>query len=101
MLTAPFLVGMLGMALGRDWMPGGWAQFAFATPVQFWLGARFYRAGWAALRAGTGNMDLLYRPRLMGHRCRAYAAMATAESCSWRTALGGLNPCRSISQVAS
>jgi P-type Cu+ transporter len=23
------------------------------------LGARFYRAGWAALRAGTGNMDLL------------------------------------------
>ncbi|MEC4606590.1 heavy metal translocating P-type ATPase, partial [Bacillus paranthracis] len=30
-----------------------------ATPVQFWLGARFYRAGWHALRAGTGNMDLL------------------------------------------
>ncbi|MGD6066182.1 heavy metal translocating P-type ATPase, partial [Xanthomonas citri pv. citri] len=30
-----------------------------ATPVQFWLGARFYRAGWAALRAGSGNMDLL------------------------------------------
>jgi Cu+-exporting ATPase len=30
-----------------------------ATPVQFWLGARFYRAGWKALRAGAGNMDLL------------------------------------------
>jgi len=27
--------------------------------VQFWLGWRFYRAGWAATRAGTGNMDLL------------------------------------------
>ncbi len=27
--------------------------------MQFWLGARFYRAGWKALRAGTGNMDLL------------------------------------------
>jgi Cu+-exporting ATPase len=27
--------------------------------VQFWLGARFYRAGWKALRAGSGNMDLL------------------------------------------
>jgi Cu+-exporting ATPase len=27
--------------------------------VQFWLGARFYRAGWKALRAGAGNMDLL------------------------------------------
>src|SRR3569623_1985661 len=39
-------------------VPGGW-QFACATPVQFWLGGRFYRAGWKALRAGTGNMDLL------------------------------------------
>ena len=27
--------------------------------MQFWLGARFYRAGWRALKAGTGNMDLL------------------------------------------
>ena len=37
----------------------GWAQLLLASPVQFWLGARFYRAGWSALRAGTGNMDLL------------------------------------------
>ncbi len=29
----------------------GWLQLALATPVQFWLGARFYRAGWKALRA--------------------------------------------------
>jgi Cu+-exporting ATPase len=50
---------MLGMAFGRDWMPGGWWQLALATPVQFWFGLRFYRAAWAALRAGTGNMDLL------------------------------------------
>jgi Cu+-exporting ATPase len=59
LLAAPFLVGMLGMAVGQDWMPGGWWQFALALPLQFGLGARFYRAGWAALRAGTGNMDLL------------------------------------------
>ncbi len=59
LLTAPFLLGMLGMGLGRDWMPHPWLQLALATPVQFWLGARFYRAGWAALRVGTGNMDLL------------------------------------------
>ncbi len=58
-LAAPFFAGMIGMLAGRDWMPPPWAQFALATPVQFWLGARFYRAGWAALRAGTGNMDLL------------------------------------------
>ena len=44
---------------GIDWMLDGWLQLALATPVQFWLGARFYRAGWKALRAGTGNMDLL------------------------------------------
>jgi Cu+-exporting ATPase len=30
-----------------------------ATPVQFYFGARFYRAGWGALKAGMGNMDLL------------------------------------------
>jgi Cu+-exporting ATPase len=37
----------------------GWLQLLLATPVQFWLGARFYAAGYRALRAGTGNMDLL------------------------------------------
>ena len=58
-LTAPFILGMAGMALGRDWMPGGWVQAALATPVVFWLGARFWRAGFAALRAGSGNMDQL------------------------------------------
>jgi Cu+-exporting ATPase len=59
LLAAPFLVGMVGMAFGRDWMPPGWAQLLLAAPLQFWLGARFYRAGWRALRAGAGNMDLL------------------------------------------
>jgi Cu+-exporting ATPase len=37
----------------------GCLQLLLATPVQFWLGARFYAAGTKALRAGTGNMDLL------------------------------------------
>jgi Cu+-exporting ATPase len=59
LLTAPFLLGMAGLALGQDWMPGGWWQMALATPVVFGLGARFWRAGFAALRAGTGNMDQL------------------------------------------
>lgn len=58
-LTLPLLLPMLGMALGQHWMlPGLW-QWLLATPVQCWLGARFYRAGWKALRARTGNMDLL------------------------------------------
>ena len=42
----------------------------------------------------------VYRPRLVRHRVAAYAASAAVESRSRRTALGGLNPCRSISQVA-
>jgi len=58
-LAAPFLIGMLGMGIGQDWMPGGWWQLALATPLQFVLGARFYRGALGALRAGAGNMDLL------------------------------------------
>ncbi len=58
-LSLPLVIPMVGMLLGADWMIDGWWQLALATPVQFWLGARFYRAGWRAVRAGAGNMDLL------------------------------------------
>ncbi len=58
-LSLPLVVPMLGTLAGAHWMLPGWLQWALATPVQFWLGARFYRAGWKALRAGSGNMDLL------------------------------------------
>jgi P-type Cu+ transporter len=59
LLSAPLLLPMLTELFGRHWMlPAGW-QFALATPVQFWLGARFFRAGWKAVRAGSANMDLL------------------------------------------
>jgi Cu+-exporting ATPase len=36
-----------------------WLQFALATPVQFWIGWRFYVGGWNAVRGGSGNMDVL------------------------------------------
>ena len=58
-LSAPLVLPMLLLPLGIGWMPPAWLQFALATPVQFGLGARFYKAGWHALKAGTGNMDLL------------------------------------------
>lgn len=58
-LAAPLVLPMAGMPFDRHWMLPGWIQLLLATPLQFWLGARFYRAGWGALRAGTGNMDLL------------------------------------------
>ncbi len=52
-LSAPLLTPMLGVPLP------GWLQLALATPVQFVLGARFYRSAFGALRHLTGNMDLL------------------------------------------
>jgi Cu+-exporting ATPase len=59
LLSAPLVVPMVGDLLGKHWMlPALW-QFLLATPVQFVLGARFYRAGWHALKAGSGNMELL------------------------------------------
>ena len=58
-LSLPLVAPMLLQLFGVHWMLGGWVQLALATPVQFVLGWRFYRAGWKAVRAGTGNMDLL------------------------------------------
>ncbi len=59
LLAAPLVIPMFGDLLGLHWMLPPWAQFLLATPVQFVLGARFYVAGWKAVRAGAGNMDLL------------------------------------------
>jgi P-type Cu+ transporter len=58
-LSVPLVIPMAADLLGVHWMLPAWVQFVLATPVQFILGARFYRAGWHALKAWTGNMDLL------------------------------------------
>ncbi len=58
-LSLPLVLPMVADLFGKHWMlPALW-QFLLATPVQFILGARFYKAGWHAARALTGNMDLL------------------------------------------
>lgn len=59
LLTLPLLVPMLVQLSGIEWMLDGRVQMALATPVQFWLGWRFYLAGWKAVKARAGNMDLL------------------------------------------
>ena len=59
LLTLPLIAPMVAMLWGSHLMLSGWWQLVLATPVQFWLGARFYRAGWAALKDRSGNMDLL------------------------------------------
>ena len=58
-LTIPLLAPMLLSGVGIHWMLEGWIQWALATPIQFVLGARFYREAFKALRARSGNMDLL------------------------------------------
>lgn len=59
LLALPLVLPMLVQPFGLHWMLPAWAQFALATPVQFIFGARFYVAAWKAVRAGSGNMDLL------------------------------------------
>ncbi len=62
-LTLP-LIGQMAFMFGGNWdahydvLPR-WAQLLLATPVQFWIGKRFYVGGWNALRGGSGNMDVL------------------------------------------
>jgi Cu+-exporting ATPase len=58
-LSAPLFLPMLLMPFGIHWsLPPLW-QLILATPVQFILGWRFYKAGFKSLMAGVGNMDLL------------------------------------------
>ena len=59
-LTAPMVIGMIFVALGYDeihLMPA--AEVLLTTPIQFLIGARFYRAAYNALRTGGANMDVL------------------------------------------
>ena len=58
-LTLPLVAPMLLMPFGvHAMLPGVW-QWALATPVQFWIGARYYRGAWSAVRSGSPNMDVL------------------------------------------
>ena len=59
-LALPMVVGMVFVALGYEnlhLMPA--AEVLLATPIQFVLGARFYRSAYTALRGGGANMDVL------------------------------------------
>lgn len=58
-LSVPLVAPMVLAWLGIHAMLPGWVQWLLATPVQFVFGWRFYKAGWKAVRAGAGNMDLL------------------------------------------
>lgn len=59
LMTLPLIAPMLLSPFGVHLIVPGWLQLILATPVQFFFGGRFYLAGWNALKARTGNMDLL------------------------------------------
>jgi Cu+-exporting ATPase len=60
-LTLPLVAQMafmFGSGAHDDVIPR-WLQLLLATPVQFWIGWRFYVGGFNAIRGGAGNMDVL------------------------------------------
>ncbi len=59
LLASPLLIPMLLMPFGINLILPGWLQLLLATLVQFILGAKFYQSAWKAVKALTGNMDLL------------------------------------------
>ncbi len=61
-LTAPMLIGMVLSFVGfkgADFIHNPYFQFALATPVQFFIGRRFYKNAFLALRHGSATMDVL------------------------------------------
>ena len=63
-LSAPMVIGMILMMLGLDnpvvtFIHNPIVQLILATPVQFWIGARFYKGAYHALKTKAPNMDVL------------------------------------------
>src|SRR5574341_2000327 len=60
-LTVPVFLGSFPEWF--PWVPGPltnfWTLLLLTTPVQFWVGAQFYRGFWAALRHKTSDMNTL------------------------------------------
>ncbi|SDT33055.1 Cu+-exporting ATPase [Paenibacillaceae bacterium GAS479] len=65
LLSLPLLYTMVAHFSFLSWLPlpellmNPWVQLALATPVQFYIGAAFYRGAFNALRSGSANMDVL------------------------------------------
>ncbi|SVB54179.1 uncharacterized protein METZ01_LOCUS207033, partial [marine metagenome] len=59
LLTLPFIAQMVSTFAGWSFHMHAAMEVALATPVQFVIGARFYKGAYNALRARSGNMDVL------------------------------------------
>ncbi|UOG49151.1 heavy metal translocating P-type ATPase [Leptospira noguchii] len=65
LLSLPLLLSMIGHFENNlifeylSFIMNPWLQFVLATPIQFWIGASFYKGSFRALRNGGANMDVL------------------------------------------
>jgi Cu+-exporting ATPase len=59
LLSLPLILPMLLDLVGIHLMLSPWIQLFVATPIQFFVGAPFYKSSWSALKARSGNMELL------------------------------------------
>jgi P-type Cu+ transporter len=76
-LTAPLVIQMLYMLFGGMAFMPNWVSWLLATPVQFYIGWRFYKGAYHALRGGAANMDVLVA--LGTSVAYAYSAVLTVQ----------------------
>lgn len=58
-LTLPLVIQMFVMLFGGRAFMANWYSWILATPVQFYVGWRFYKGAYHSLRGGAANMDVL------------------------------------------
>lgn len=90
-----FTLPLFLVSMARDFgLLGPWAHrpganlwmWAMATPVQFYVGADFYRGAWGAIKNRTANMDVLVA--LGSTVAYAYSVPVALALASGSTALG-------------
>src|SRR5688572_18291190 len=60
LLSLPHMIPQLGHLLPMEMMEyTNYILLALATPIQFWIGWRFYRGFWDGIKAKASNMDTL------------------------------------------
>jgi Cu+-exporting ATPase len=91
-LTASVVILAGSMGHGLPFVPSflhnPFVLWALTTPVQFWIGARFYRGAWAALRHGRADMNTLVA---VGTSAAYFYSVAAAVAPRVFTS-GGLEP---------
>jgi Cu+-exporting ATPase len=76
-LTLPLVLPMLRLGIPRQ---PALVQLLLTLPVQFWLGARFYKGAWHAIKNRAGSMDVLVSLGTSAAFVYSLALIATAES---------------------